>query len=155
MLTEEGPIVSGRIAKWPPICNREIGSDVAGQIAKALRATLSPVAEASINRKPTDDVEAYNLYLKGVHFSNKFTPESGEKALKNFEEAIALDPNLAIAYAGLANTYFVMGVGHSEGRLSPTEAFQFAREAAEKALAIDDTIADAHATLGSTHAWYD
>ncbi len=133
----------------------QIQSDVAEQIARALQATLSPVAEASINRKPTDDIEAYNLYLKGVHFSNKFTPDALEKALRSFEEAIALDPNLAIAYAGLANAFFTIGVGQGEGQLSPADAFQYAKEAARHALAIDDTIADAHATLGGTYAFYD
>ncbi len=133
----------------------EIQSDVAGQIAKALEATLSPTTEASINRKPTDNLEAYTHYLKGVFFSNKFTPEASELALKNFEEAIALDPDLAVAYSGLANTYFAIAAGQGEGRLSPHEAIQFAKEAAERALALDDTIADAHATLGSAYAWYD
>jgi TolB-like protein/Flp pilus assembly protein TadD len=132
-----------------------IQSDVAGKIATALQATLSPTARESINRKPTENIDAYNHYLLGTHFFNKFTPASGEKALQCFEEAIALDSEFALAYVGLANAYFSLAAGQGRGQLAPSEAYQFAKEAVQRALEIDDSIADAHATLGSVYTWYE
>jgi len=133
----------------------EIQSDVARHIAGQLQATLSPTVEASIKRKPTKNLEAYNLYLRGVYQWNQFTGDSNTKALKSFEDAIALDPEFGLAYAGLANSYFSIALGAGQGDMSPKEAFPYAKQLAGKALEIDDTIADAYATLGSAHFWYD
>lgn len=133
----------------------QIQSDVAGQIANALKATLTPTIKASINRKPTENLEAYNLYLRGVYHWNQFTSESVIKGLQSFEHAIELDPEFGLAYAGLANAYFAIALGASPSDLSPAEAFPYAKELAEKALEIDDTITDAYATLGSVNFWYD
>ena len=133
----------------------EIQSDVAGQIANALEATLSPAAEASIKRQPTQDLEAYNLYLKGLHHWHRFVPESGRKALECFEQAIHRDPDFALAHAGLANAYWMLAIAPDDSPLSPTEAFKLAKGAAEDALRIDPTLGDAHATLGSVHFGYE
>ena len=132
-----------------------IQSDVAGQVANALNATLSPMAAAGIQRKPTLDLEAYNLYLQGMYHWNKFTPESKQKAFRCFDEALARDPDFGLGYAGLANAYFRLAWEIDEDRLTPAEAFAHAKEAAQRALEIDETIADAHATLGSVYTWYD
>jgi TolB-like protein len=133
----------------------EIQSDVAGQIAGQLQATLSPTVEASIKRRPTENLDAYNLYLRGVYQWNQFTTDSNAKALKSFEHAIALDPEFGLAYAGLGNSYFSIALGAGQGDMSPKEAFPYARQMAERALEIDETIADAYATLGSVHFWFD
>ncbi len=133
----------------------QIQSDVAGQIASALQTTLTPSVKASINKKPTENLEAYNLYLRGVYHWNQFTLESVAKGLQSFEHAIELDPEFGLAYAGLANAYFSIALGASQDDMSPAEAFPYAKELAEKALEIDDTIADAYATLGSVNFWYD
>jgi serine/threonine-protein kinase len=132
-----------------------IQTDVAEQIGKALQATLSPGVEDSIKRKPTDDLEAYNLYLQGMYHWHQFTPDGNAKARLQFEEAIARDSQFALAYSGLANTYFSAALGAGEGLLGPHEAFPYAREAAERALELDGAIADAQATLGSVHFWFD
>jgi TolB-like protein len=133
----------------------EIQSDVAQQIAGALEATLSPKAHESICRKPTGNLEAYNLYLQGVYHWNQFKPESAERALQFFRESLALDPDFARGHAGMANAYLILALGAAQGPLSPAEAFPSARAAAERALAIDETLADAHATLGSVLFWYE
>ncbi len=129
----------------------EIQSDVAGHIARALEATLSPGERARIEKKPTENLDAYNLHLKGNFYWTKFTPDAARKALQCFHEAIDLDPGFALAHMGLANAYFFIGTGL--GPLSAKDAFQRAKQAAERALELDDTIPDAHATLGSVHAW--
>ncbi len=131
----------------------EIQSDVAKHIAQALEAKFTPTEQARVNRKPTDSTEAYNLYLKAMYYWNKFTPSSSQKALQCFEESIDLDPDFAWAHAGLANAYFIAGTG--QGSVPPAEAFQFAKEAAERALEIDASLCDAHATLGSVYTWRD
>jgi len=133
----------------------EIQSDVAGQIAGALRANLSTAARASIKRRPTENLEAYNRYLIGVYQWNQFTVDSIAKALESFEEAIALDPDFGLAYTGLANAYFSIALGVGSGDTTRSDAFPYARKLAERALEIDGTLADAHATLGSVHFWYD
>jgi serine/threonine protein kinase/Tfp pilus assembly protein PilF len=130
----------------------EIQSDVAGKIAHALRARLSPEVRASINRAPTEDIEAYALYKQGVYLWNKFTLEDGQKALKCFKEAIERDPYFALAHAGLADAYWALGI---EQDLVPTEMFGLAKAAALHALEIDRRLADAHATLGAVYSWND
>jgi serine/threonine-protein kinase len=132
-----------------------IQSDVAGKIADALKATLSPKEKDSIRRRPTEDIEAYNLYLQGVYHWNKFTPESSKRAFDNFEAAIERDPDFGLAYTGLANAYFSVALGGGDTESHPSQPFVLAREAAEHALAIDPGIADAHATLASVHYWHD
>ncbi len=132
-----------------------IQSDVAGNIAGALQTTLSPNVQASIKKKPTDDIEAYNLFLQGVYHWNKFTPESSERAFQAFEDAIARDPGFGLAYAGLASAHFSVALSGVYADIPPSQAFEHARDAAKRALNIDDGIADAYATLGSIHFWYD
>lgn len=132
-----------------------IQSDVAGKIARELRATLSPKTEAGLERKPTEDLKAYNSYLKGMYHWNRFTPESSRKAFQAFEEAIARDPAFGLAYAGLASAYLSVALGGDDTGQTPAESFAKARHAAMRALEIDEDIADAHATLGSVHYWHD
>jgi serine/threonine-protein kinase len=133
----------------------EIQSDVAQQIAGALEATLSPRVQESICRKPTANLEAYNLYLQGVYHWNQFKPESAERALQFFKDALERDPDFARGHAGMANAYLILALGAARGALSPAESFPRARAAAERALAIDETLSDAHATLGSVLFWYE
>jgi serine/threonine-protein kinase len=133
----------------------EIQSDVAQQIAGALEATLSPRVKESICRKPTTNLEAYNLYLQGVYHWNQFKAESAERALQFFRDALERDPNFAAGHAGMGNAYLILALGAAQGPLSPAEAFPRARAAAQQALAIDETLADAHATLGSILFWHE
>ena len=131
----------------------EIQSDVASNIAEELRATLTPGLRAELRRRPTEDMEAYTLYLRGVHYSGKLTLDTSQRALRCFHEAVERDPQFTLAYLGLANTYLTIGMG--VGPMSPPEAFRQAKIAAERALAIDDSLIEARGILGSVHTWWD
>jgi serine/threonine protein kinase/Tol biopolymer transport system component/Flp pilus assembly protein TadD len=106
------------------------------------------------SRNGTDNVEAYHSYLKGRYCWKKRTDEDVKKSIEYFNRAIEADPNYALAYVGLADAYLVLG-GFGIATLAPKEAYPKAREAAERALEIDDTLAEAHASLGYCLANYD
>jgi TolB-like protein len=123
----------------------QIESDIAKTIAEKLQAKLTGFEERAISVKPTADVEAHQLYLKGRYLWNRRTGENLKKALAFFQEAAKKDPNYALAYAGIADTcglFPVYGVG------GPQEYLPQAKAAAEKALGLDDSLAEAHASMG-------
>jgi tetratricopeptide (TPR) repeat protein len=103
-------------------------------------------------KRYTDNQEAYGFYLKGRYFFNKMNPGAYEKAIENFEQAIKKDPNNAVAYAGLADSYWWSSIW---GNLPPRQTFPKAREAIQKAIEIDDSLGEAHASLASIHTFYD
>ncbi len=121
-----------------------IQSDVAQQIAAVLRAKLSPSEKGRIEKKQTENTEAYQLYLKGRFYWNKRRLDDINTSIDCFKQAIDKDPDYALAYAGLASAYVVMP---SYG-LSPGEMYTNARNTAMKALEIDSTLAEAHTVLG-------
>ncbi len=122
-----------------------IQSDVALQIATALEAELSPDARARIERRPTSDIEAYQLYLQGRHCLVRFTAEGMRKAISFFEQAIAIDKHYAQAYAAIAFAYAELA---ESGHWKPHEALRRGREAAESALLLDPDLGDAHCSMG-------
>jgi len=103
-------------------------------------------------KRYTPSTDAYQAYLRGRYFWNKRDAENLKKAIEQFNQAVALDNKYALAYAGLAECYNVLP---SYGSLSPVEAYPRARDAATKALEIDNTIAEAHVALGRIKANYD
>ena len=123
--------------------------EIARSTVAGLKVKLSGEGEARLARRYTDNVEAYQAYLKGRYFWNKRNEEGLDKAIANFQQAIAIDPNYALAYAGLADSYILKRI---YVLLQPGETLQQmegkARAAAEKALAIDETLAEAHTSLG-------
>jgi serine/threonine-protein kinase len=121
-----------------------IQSDVALNIAAALRAELSPEEETRIRSEPTNDLQAYQLYLQGRHCVNRFTEEGMRKGIEYFEQAIEKDPDYALAYAALAIAYTELGLGQGAGHLRPEVSYQQARDAVVKALALDAGLGDAH-----------
>lgn len=129
----------------------QVESEVAQQIASALEATLSGAEKEALQARPTANVEAYQAYLKGRFFWNKRTPESYEKAAEYFRQAIAIDPNYAPAYAGLSDAYQFSAYN----LVSRTELYAEARVAAEKAVALDKSLAEPHASLGLLALNYD
>jgi len=131
-----------------------IQTDIAEQIARALETTLTPVERENIERKPTEDVEAYNLYLLGRFQWNKFTEEGVAKARAYYEQAIARDSSYARAYAGLADVYLVLG-GAGLRVLPPKEAIPKAKSAAQRAIALDPNIGEAHGSLGLVYTWFE
>jgi adenylate cyclase len=122
-----------------------IQSDIARQVADALKVKILPEEGIRISRAKTKNIEAYARYLKGVR---TFETGSGEyvRAEKFLLEAVALDPGYAEAYSGLASIYMEMGV---VGILNPTDAYKKTLEAAQKALSLDDSLAESHTAMGS------
>jgi tetratricopeptide (TPR) repeat protein len=145
---------------WAETYDRDLGDilklqgEVAEAIAGQVRAQLTPTQQALIRRAAAVDPAAYDAYLKGrLHFVNEFTkPDSLKKAQHLFEEAIQKDPNFALAYAGLADTYLYLTFS---GTLPKESAYQSAKKALAKALELDDTIGEAHDTLGVLYWQFD
>ncbi len=129
-----------------------IQRDVAERIATSLLSTLSPDERTRLGRGATRDPDAYNLYLLGRYHFAKYTPAGWKRSLGYFEQAIARDSAFALPYAGLADAYVLLG---TLAILRPSEAFPKARAAAERALYLNSTLAEAHASLGLVTAVYD
>src|SRR5262249_46043319 len=108
-----------------------------------------------LTKRHTENTEAYRLYLMGRFFWNKRTAEGFEKAIEYFQQAILKDPSYALAYTGLADCYTVLGIPLEEAGLPPKEVMPKARAAALKALAIDDTLAEAHTSLAHIKSVYE
>jgi TolB-like protein/DNA-binding winged helix-turn-helix (wHTH) protein/Flp pilus assembly protein TadD len=121
---------------------KEVARSIAGQI----RIKLNPNERTGLNHPRAVNPEAYEAYLKGRYFWNKRTAEGLQKAIGYFNQAIEKDPNYAQAYTGLADSYALMG-DWEYGVLPPAEAFPKAKAAAAKALALDNTLGEAHTSL--------
>jgi tetratricopeptide (TPR) repeat protein len=121
-------------------------STVARAIAEHVRATLNPQELAKLDKSRAVNPEAYEAYLKGRYFWSKRTGEGLRTAIEYFSRAIETDPAYAEAYSGLADSYALSG-DWEYGILSPRDAFTKAREAATKALALDDSLGEAHTSL--------
>jgi TolB-like protein/Tfp pilus assembly protein PilF len=124
-----------------------IQSDIARQVAAALSATLTPEVEVRLASRPTESLQAYDLYTRGRYLHHKpgAGTESGlEAAAQLFRQAIEADPDFAPAYAGLADIHLDLW---SSGYVPAEQALPEARAAAEKALELDETLADAHTSL--------
>jgi TolB-like protein/DNA-binding winged helix-turn-helix (wHTH) protein len=126
----------------------EIGKAIAGQVQLSLTAQeqLALSQPRSVNR------EAYDLYLKGRFYWNQRTPHAVKESIPFFQQAVAKDPNFALAYVGLADAYNISNI---MGTYSPQESFPEAKAAAEKSLALDPSIAEAHAALGMEKSHYE
>jgi tetratricopeptide (TPR) repeat protein len=125
----------------------ELQGDVAESIAQQVRAQLTPQQQAQLRSTHVVDPAAYDAYLKGrLYFTNESSnPDSLKKAQQNFAESIQKDPNFALAYAGLADSYVYLAF---DGVLPQETAYRSAKEALAKAVQLDDTIGEAHDTLG-------
>ncbi|UCC84757.1 MAG: tetratricopeptide repeat protein [Gemmatimonadota bacterium] len=128
-----------------------IQSDVAHRVADALKATLTAAEKERIERRPTDDSEAYNLYLKGRYFFDR-RGEGLWKGLEHFQQALEIDPDYALAHAGVADCYALLGF---YGNLPAREAMPRAKAAALRALEIDEGLAEAHCSLGFAGLYHD
>jgi adenylate cyclase len=126
--------------------------EIASEITNKLQLKLSGDDAKGITKRYTNNNEAYQLYLKGKYHYAKRTKEDILKGIEYFEQAISLDPNFALAYVEISDSYSTMP---AYPYMSPKEAFPKAKAAAEKALAIDPTLAEAHSTLGFSLAVYD
>jgi TolB-like protein/Flp pilus assembly protein TadD len=140
---------------------QEISREVLAQLK--LKFELSPEEDKQLIRRHTHNVEAYQLYLKGCYYQNKLTEEGLRKGVEYFQEAVAKEPNFALAYTGLADCYALGGLPldpdstlayaelvdcYALVTSAPKEAMSKAKAAALMALEIDDTLAEAHASMG-------
>lgn len=123
-----------------------IQEEVAENVADALKTQLLDVERQQIEKKPTGDIGAYTLYLKGRYYWNERNKESLERAIKYFEEAIKREPEFALAYSGIVDSYVVLA---DHEYIAPSEGIAKAKSAAMKALELDDTLAEAHTSFAS------
>jgi TolB-like protein/Tfp pilus assembly protein PilF len=143
---------------WAEIYDRKLTdifateSDIAKTIAETLQAKLTGSEKTAMSKKPTANPEAYELYLKGRFFWNKRTGADLRKAIEYFNQAIAKDPNYALAYSGLADSYLLLPL---YGAAAPKDSIPQAKAAVKKALELDDTLAEAHASSGRILSGFD
>jgi TolB-like protein/Tfp pilus assembly protein PilF len=128
-----------------------VQEEIAREVSEKLRLKLTSEERLRLSKRYTANTEAYHLYLKGRHLLTRHTRELSVKALEFFERAIEVDPNYALAYAGIADAYFSLSAVH----LPPKTALPLAKAAATKAIEIDDELADAHISMGLVMVWYD
>ena len=131
-----------------------VEDSISQKVATALTINLSGDEQRQLLRPFTVNNEAYQLYMKGRFFWSKRTVDGIKRSLDLFQQAIAADPNYALAYAGLADSYTVAG-SYGYIIMPPREAMPKAEAAATKALVIDDSLAEAHASLGYIKFTYD
>ncbi|HJP91732.1 MAG TPA: tetratricopeptide repeat protein [Pyrinomonadaceae bacterium] len=129
----------------------EVQDEIAKAISESLKFKLTRQEKIRLAKQPTENIEAYNLYLRGRYFWNKYNKEWVLKAIDAFKQAIAIDATYALAYCGMADAYFRLSNIH----FPPREVLPKAREAALKAVEIDENLAEAHSSLALIHVYFD
>jgi TolB-like protein/DNA-binding winged helix-turn-helix (wHTH) protein/Tfp pilus assembly protein PilF len=129
-----------------------IQSDIANRVAQWLKVQLTPGEKQRIEEQGTANLEAYTLYLQARYFRNKWTEEGLRNAITHFEQAIARDPNYALAYAGIADAYLILPFVAATVR--PTEVYPRATAAMEQAMTQGNLFATVHTTMASAKLWY-
>ena len=129
-----------------------IQQDISKEISKRLALKLTGAEKETLAKPSTESTEAYQLYLKGRYYWNKWTEEGFTEGVNYFQQAINRDPNFALAHAGLADSYSLLAWA---GMLSPKDGFPKAKEEASRALEVDDALAEAHASLALVGECYD
>lgn len=131
----------------------ELQDEIGGIIANKLRENLLPAQqEEKLVKTQVNNIEAYTCYLKGMHYWNKVTPGDRKVCIDCCEEAIALEPDYAQPYALAAGAYSNLG---SSGQMIPERAFEIARRYADKAVELDNTLAEGHIAKASVYLFYD
>jgi serine/threonine protein kinase/Tfp pilus assembly protein PilF len=144
--------------RWGEQYNRKLADifaiqeEIASEISEKLRLSLTGEEKKRLNKRRTQNFPAYQDYLKGCYYWNKRTAKSVKKGIEYFEQAIEKDPSYPLAYAGLADSYDILGF---YGFAAPRDAFPKAKAAALKALEIDETLSEAHASLAYAKFYYD
>jgi TolB-like protein len=146
--------ISGATRSWAETFDEDVTNvfavqdRIAEQVAGALDLRLGAPERERLTRRHTEDALAYQSYVKGRYFWARFTGEWLEKAIGFFREAVEKDPGFSLPHAGLADAYLILGFS---GLVSPKEAWPLAGAEARRALAIDETLADAHVSLAYVH----
>jgi len=150
--------VADKSLLWSEQYNREmndvfsIQDDITYEILDKLKVDILGEEKESLVKRYTENVEAYNLFLQGSYFLAKRTRDGAQKALECFQKAIEIDPAFALAYSGIASFYTLAGI---YAVLPPKMAFPHAKAAAEKALEMDETLAEAHSDLAYVKMIFD
>jgi TolB-like protein/Flp pilus assembly protein TadD len=129
-----------------------VETEIATRIAETLQAKLTGSEKTAIAKRPTVSTEAYELYLKGRFFWNKRTGADLRTAIEYFNQALSKDPNYALAYAGLGDSYGLLPIYREA---SPADSLPQAKAGAKKALELDETLAEAHSSLALVFQFYD
>jgi serine/threonine-protein kinase len=142
---------------WGQQYNRKLADvfavqeEIAKEISEKLRLKLSGAERQQLAKRPTENIKAFQYYMQGRAYAQRSTREDLLTAIRYCEKAIDEDRNYALAYAGLADAYGVLGV---YGYIAPIEGRRKAEEAAHKALALDENLAEAHAALGRAYTLF-
>jgi serine/threonine-protein kinase len=128
-----------------------VQDEISEAIVNTLKSKLVDAARVTALRRYTENLEAYNLYLQGRYYWAKRTEEDLNKGIEFFNQAIDIDPDYALAYSGLADSHIMLG---TYGALAPKKTMPKAEKAALNALRIDESLAEAHASLGCFRAIY-
>ncbi len=144
---------------WSEVYDRDltdifkVQDEISSIIANKLRGNLTvKEKEETLVKTPTQNMEAYTLFLKGLHFHNLVTPKNNKKAIECFEKAIALEPDYADAYAMAAASYASLG---ATGQMQPDEAFEIVHRYSDKALGLDPSHAAGYSAKGAAYLLYD
>jgi len=154
--TELVAVIDGR-QLWGEQYNRqmsdifEVEAEISREISEALRLKLTGEEKQRLSKHYPENTEAYHLCLKGRYYWSKYTKEGLTKAIKYYTQAIEIDSNYALAFAGISSSYYRL----SNLYLSPQEAMPKAKAAALKAVELDDTLAESHTALGLVMELYD
>ena len=143
---------------WGDQYNRKVSDlltvqgDIAKEIYTSLRPRLTGEVASELGKHATENPEAYQAYLQGLFYWNKWTEDGFKKAGDYFTQAVTMDPNFALAHAGLADTYTFLG---DSGYIAPREVWQKAKSAAAEAVKMDDSLPEAHISLALVRENYD
>ncbi len=124
---------------------------ISADVVRVLQVKLSNEEQKDIHKHSTENLEAYQAYLRGRYFWNKRDKESLKKGIVHFEQAVRLDPNYALAFSGMADSYLVLD--YYFGETGREENLQNARQSAQKAVELDDSLAEAHTSLAFIYAF--
>jgi TolB-like protein/Tfp pilus assembly protein PilF len=149
---KEGSQVWGEQYKRKSADIFELQEEISQEVSEKLKLRLTGEQKRQLVKRYTEDIEAYHLYLKGRYCWNKRTGEALKLAIKFFAQAIAKDPEYALAYAGLGDSYAILPF---YSNIPPGPAFVEAKKATDRALELDDALAEAHAALAYIKEYYE
>src|SRR5206468_540156 len=142
---------------WGQQYNRKLADvfavqeEIAKEISEKLRLKLTSTEQKQLAKRPTENLKAFQYYMQGRSYINRRTREDLLTAIRYCQKAIDEDRNYALAYAGLADAYGTLGV---YGYIAPIEGRRQGEEAARKALALDENLAEAHVALGQVYVTF-
>ncbi len=125
-------------------------TEIAQAVAQNLRLKLTGTEQQQLAKRPTENFEAYQLYLRGRFHVFKLTPPEINRGISYFQQAIEVDPNYALAFAGLSDAFRSLSLG---SEINPGENLPKSKAAAEKAIEIDETLSEGHTALGAVFFW--